>query len=101
MMDVAVHDGSQTDPAVAWRSETDQIRLPAQFPLRRMMICHLARDQSAFYAIARKYDQLQIWRKVKFIQRDAKLRHLKRLKGKSLPTEGQKTCVIWQITPPE
>jgi hypothetical protein len=60
MMDVAVHDGSQTDPAIAWRSKTDQIRFPAQFTLCHMVIRHLTRDQCPPHAIARKDDQLQI-----------------------------------------
>jgi len=47
MIDVMIHNWSQTDSTIAWRSETDQIGLTAEFSLRHMMECHLARDKGA------------------------------------------------------
>ncbi len=43
MMDPIVHDGSQTDSAIARPSEADQIRLAVQLSLGYMMKCHLTR----------------------------------------------------------
>lgn len=45
VMDLIVHDGSQTDSAVTWRSETHQIRLTVQFSLRHVMKRYLTRDE--------------------------------------------------------
>jgi len=47
VVDTIVYDGSQTDCAVAGRSETHQIGLTVHFPLGNMMVCHLPRDQGA------------------------------------------------------
>lgn len=101
MMDIAVHDGSQTDSAVTWRSKTNQIWFLTQLPLSYMVIRHFTRDQCPPPAIARKHDQLQIWRKFKPIQLKTVCGHLKRLKCKSLPSERQKPFVIRQINSPE
>jgi hypothetical protein len=45
VIDPIVHNGSQTDSAIARPSEADQIRLAVQLSLGYMMECHLTRDK--------------------------------------------------------
>jgi hypothetical protein len=45
VIDLVLDHRSQTDSAVAWRSETDHIGQTAELSLRHMMERHLARNE--------------------------------------------------------
>jgi hypothetical protein len=47
MMGFIIHNGSQTDSAIAWRSEADHVGQAAELSLCHMMVRHLTRDEGA------------------------------------------------------
>ena len=56
VMHLTIYDGSQTDSAVARRSEANQIGLASKDALRNVVISHFTSEQGAGLTGAAEYD---------------------------------------------